>query len=595
MTGQSGPYICLSHGKTDNLALPMDAARRILPPDLESDVNRLLDNWQTGDRVARLWSGDVTLWSGSDEAQWLGWMKIVEQSLSQLDELQAFAQEVRDAGIIHVVLLGMGGSSMAPEVFSETFNRPTGYPELLVLDSIHPAQISAVEAAVDLAHTLFIVSSKSGSSLEPNILADYFYQLVVHTVGAADAGNHFIAITDPGTCLEARAGREGFRHVFHGEPSIGGRFSALSNFGLLPAALIGVDCRQLLESAQVMVDACSQATPVADNPGVVLGCIMGAAADAGRDKLTLVISPRLASIGAWLEQLVAESTGKQGKGIIPVDGETVIGPADYGNDRLFVYLRLQDDPDPAQDTAVASLEAAGQPVVRIDVPGVHALGGEFFRWEMATAVTGSVLGINPFDQPDVEASKVESRSITTICETGGDLPGRIPLAAAGELVLYADEANAAALTAACGEGVGMADILQAHLARLGPGDYFAILAYLDRNMLNTRRLDVMRHAVRRAHRVATCLGFGPRFLHSTGQAHKGGANNGVFLQVTADADLDLQAPGHSCPFGVVAAAQSCGDFEVMAARHRRILRVHLGADADAGLDRLVRLISRENQ
>jgi transaldolase/glucose-6-phosphate isomerase len=573
----------------------MKPARNTLPPDLAAEVDRLLDDWQAGDKTARLWAGDAGLWSGHDEADWLGWLSVIERSLAQVDALTAFAAGVREAGIKHVVLLGMGGSSMAPEVIRETLGVAPGFPELQVLDSTNPGQVLAVEAAVDLAHTLFVVSSKSGSSLEPNILMDYFLARVGDSTGAADAGKHFIAITDPGTSLEQFAGEHHFRHVFHGEPAIGGRFSALSAFGLVPAALIGVDCRRLLEAAQAMARACAPESPLTENPGVQLGCFLGAGVLTGRDKLTLVQSPALASTGAWLEQLVAESTGKGGKSIIPVDGEALGEPSVYGNDRVFVYLRLAEAPDPQQDEAMAALIAAGQPVMQIDVGEAYDLGAAFFCWEIATAVAGAVMDINPFDQPDVEASKVEARRITAACEAGEALPVTDALAEDGGLTVYADADNAPQLRTRTGEAASVAEVIQAHLAQLGAGDYFGLLAFLPRNSGNSERLNAMRNQVLQAHAVATCLGFGPRFLHSTGQAYKGGANNGVFLQVTADPVKDVDIPGRTSTFGVVSTAQALGDFEVMAARGRRIIRVHLGADTGAGLARLGEIFSNTKQ
>jgi transaldolase/glucose-6-phosphate isomerase len=541
--------------------------------------------------MARLWARDASLWSGADEARWLGWLDVVQRSLDACGDLEAFAKGLVADGFTHVVLLGMGGSSMAPEVLCHTFGIRAGFPQLIVLDSTDPAQVREVQDRIDIAHTLFIVSSKSGSSLEPNILKDYFYQRVIDCAGESDAPGHFVAITDPGSSLDKLATDVGFRRVFHGEPEIGGRFSALSAFGLVPAAVIGVDCRQLLERARSMMELCSPAAAEADNPALQAGLVMGEAARQGRDKLTLVMSPGLASLGAWLEQLVAESTGKQGKGIIPVDGEPLSHAGGYGDDRLFVYLRLATGADAGQDRAMEALAAAGQPVMRIEVGDIHDLGQEFFRWEMATAVAGEVLGVNPFDQPDVEASKVESRKITAACEAGGGLPRLTPLAEQGSLALYTDPVNTAALHALCGEHAGIGGYLQAHLGRTGPGDYLALLAYLARNDENIRQLDTLRAMLRKRGKAAICIGFGPRFLHSTGQAYKGGANNGVFLQLTSDAVQDLQIPGRHCTFGTVEAAQAFGDFEVLAERGRRLLRVHLGTDVSAGLEQLVSLLA----
>ena len=561
-----------------------------LPSDLEATLHSTLDEWRDAGKLERLWGRDATLWTGGDEADWLGWLNIARQSLQQLDGLESLVRDLAVRDIRQVVLLGMGGSSMAPEVIAETFGQQPGYPGLVVLDSTDPAQIKAVEAVIDLERTAFIVSSKSGSSLEPNILMAWFLQRLTAAVGAEKAVGHFIAITDPGTSLDKSATADGFMRVFHGEPDIGGRFSVLSNFGVVPAAVSGVDCRRFLEDTLEMVAACETTRDLADNPGVLPGCILGVAANAGRDKLTIVASPALASIGAWLEQLVAESTGKQGKGIIPVDGELLASPADYGNDRVFVYLSLAGESDPDQDKAIAKLEQAGEPVIRITLADRYGLGQEFFRWEVATAVAGSVMGVNPFDQPDVEASKIEARKITDAYEAGGSLPDAVPIAVDSQLALFADARNAGELQALAGEQT-VAAILKAHFDRAKAGDYVALLAYLDRNAANTRRLQQLRDAVRQHGKIASCLGFGPRFLHSTGQAYKGGPNTGVFLQITADATEDLQVPGRGYTFGVVEAAQAQGDFDVLAERGRRVLRLHLGNEVTAGLEQLNRLLA----
>ena len=561
-----------------------------LPSDLKTTLHSTLDEWQLEGKLERLWRRDATVWTGGDEAKWLGWLNIVRQSLQQLDGPESLVRDLLARDIRQLVLLGMGGSSMAPEVIAETFGQQPGHPGLIVLDSTDPAQVKAVEAAIDLERTAFIVSSKSGSSLEPNILMAWFLQRMAEAVGAEKAVSHFIAITDPGTSLDRLATADGFMRVFHGEPDIGGRFSVLSNFGVVPAAVIGIDCRRYLEDTLEMVAACETTRELADNPGVLLGCILGVAANAGRNKLTLVASPSLASIGAWLEQLVAESTGKQGKGIIPVDGESLVSSADYGNDRVFVYLSLAGEVDSEQDKAIGQLEQAGEPVIRITLDDRYTLGQEFFRWEVATAVAGSVMGVNPFDQPDVEASKIEARKITDACEAGESLPDEVPLAADAQLTLFADAGNAVELQDLAGEQT-VAALLKAHFSRAKAGDYVALLAYLDRNTANTRQLQQLRDTVRQQGKIASCLGFGPRFLHSTGQAYKGGPNTGVFLQITAAASEDLQVPGRGFTFGIVEAAQAQGDIDVLAERGRRVLRVHLGDDVMAGLKQLNRLLA----
>ena len=560
-----------------------------LPADLEGAVSATLREWSEQGNVERLWARDASLWTGADEASWLGWLGIVDEQAGRTSELRRIAEDVRQAGFTHVLLLGMGGSSLCPEVLRMTFGALPGWPELSVLDSTDPAQVRACEARVDLGRALFVVSSKSGTTLEPNIFKQHFFERVRQAIGPGQAGDRFIAITDPGSKLEQAARADGFRHVCFGLPSIGGRYSALSDFGMVPAALMGLDVARLLGAAQAMARACRARGRAEDNPGAVLGVILGVLGSRGRDKVTLVASPGIHDLGAWLEQLLAESTGKAGKGLIPVDREP-LGPPDlYGRDRLFVYLRLHSAPDAAQDRGVASLEAAGQPVIRIEVAEPHQIAAEFFRWEFATAVAGAILGINPFDQPDVEASKVATRRLTDAFETTGRLPAETPILETDGVRLFADPRNAGELAAG---GQTLAGVLRAHLGRLRPGDYAALLAYIEMTAAHEATLQGIRTRLRDRYRVATCLGFGPRFLHSTGQAYKGGPGSGVFLQITCDDALDLPVPGQRYTFGVVKAAQARGDLEVLAERGRRALRVHLGPDVPAGLRTLRRAVEQ---
>jgi len=544
-------------------------------------VDAELDDWKLNSKVRRLWRRDASLWTRRDESQWLGWLGLVEEQRANLPQLMSAAADIRQH-FKHVVVLGMGGSSLCPEVLRITFGILPEAPILHVLDSTDPAQIAELEAQLTLEQTLFVVASKSGTTLEPNLFKQYFFERMKQIVGPERVGQHFLAITDPGSKLEDIARADGFRYLFAGVPSVGGRYSALSNFGMVPAALMGIPVGEFLDLADDMVNACSSCVPVAENPGVVLGCTLGALAKAGCDKLTFITSPKLWGIGAWLEQLIAESTGKQGKAIIPVDGEFPTDISVYHHDRLFAYLRLEDDDNDATDAAVAALKDAGYPIIINHLPTEMALGQEFFRWEMATAVAGAILGINPFDQPDVEASKVATRELTAAYERTGVLPDETPLFEADGLRLFTDSANAAAI----GTHDSLASYLRAHLARLNPGDYFALLAYLEMNSLNKAHLQAIRHAVREAKRVATCLGFGPRYLHSTGQAYKGGPNTGVFLQLTCDDAYDIPVPGQNYTFGVVKAAQARGDFHVLTERQRRVLRVHLGQDVAADLVKL---------
>ncbi len=554
-----------------------------LPELLAQAVADSFEQWHAKGMVRRLWSRDSALWTGTDEANWLGWLGITEDQRAHAHHFESIAQDVKSAGFTHAALLGMGGSSLCPEVMSHTFGHIDGYPQLHVLDSTDPGQIRSFESRLDLAKTLFIVSSKSGSTLEPNIFKQYFFDRVQKAVGGREAGSRFIAITDPGSKLEQVAEGDGFRHVFHGVPSIGGRYSALSDFGMVPAAIMGVDVPKFLDRADVMVYSCSSCVPVEKNPGVTLGSILGLAARHGRDKVTLVTSPRISRLGAWLEQLLAESTGKNGKGLIPVDRERLGPPEVYGRDRLFVYLKLESDPDEGCAAVLDKLEKAGHPVVRITVGDLYDLGQEFFRWEIATAVAGSILGINAFNQPDVEAAKVAARRLTAEYEKAGRLPDEKPFFEADGIKLFADERNAAEITAAAGSNRSLAGYLGAHLDRLRAGDYFAVLAYVEMNEAHEQELQALRHAVRDSKRVATCLGFGPRFQHSTGQAYKGGPNTGVFLQITSEDAADLPVPGQRFTFGVVKMAQARGDLQVLAERQRRVLRVHVPANVPAAL------------
>ena len=557
-----------------------------LPDALASAVKKTIDDWSSGQKNRRLWNHDASLWTGTDEATWLGWIDVVQEQIAGQTALRRLADEVKSSGFSDILLLGMGGSSLCPEVLEKTFGRIAGFPQLHVLDSTDPAQVKAFESKIDLTKSLFVVSSKSGTTLEPNIFKQYFFERVKQTVGPDKAGSRFIAITDPGSKMQQVAESDHFRHVFPGVPSIGGRYSALSNFGMVPAALMGLDTTKFLDRTNQMVEACGATVPVEENPGAMLGIILGTAARAGRDKVTIVASPGISDLGAWLEQLLAESTGKQGHGIVPVDREELGSPEIYGKDRVFAYVRLETAPDGQQDAKIAALEPAGHPVVRIAMADTHDLGAEFFRWEIATAVAGSIIGINAFNQPDVEASKLVTRALTSEYEKTGSLPSETPILGDGSIKLFTDSKNADALARAAGSDKSLAGYLRAHFNRLVPGDYFALLGYIEMNAEHEAGLQKMRHAVRDKKHVATCLGFGPRFLHSTGQAYKGGPNSGVFLQVTCDDAVDLPVPEQKYTFGVVKAAQARGDFQVLAERGRRALRVHLGKDLQSGLSKL---------
>jgi len=559
-----------------------------LPPALAEGVKASLADWKTNNKVARLWQKDSTLWTGADEGQWLGWMNVTEEQLKTISALKKLAAEIKKAKFRHALLLGMGGSSLCVEVLRLTFGKFGGYPELHVLDSTDPAQVKAVEKKVDLKKTICIVSSKSGSTLEPNIFKQYFYERIKQKVGEKEVGSHFIAVTDPGSKMEQVAKNDHFRHIFAGVPSIGGRYSALSHFGTVPGATMGLDVAKFLKITQKMVRACGPGVSAEKNPGVILGTILGVATNHGRDKITVFTSPGISDLGAWLEQLIAESTGKVGKGIIPVDREKIGKPAVYGNDRVFAYVRLAKENNKAMNAAVIALEKAGQPVVRIVAGSKYDLGQEFFRWEIATATAGSVIGINTFNQPDVEASKVETRKLTSEYESTGRLPSEAPFFEDQGLKLFADDKNSAALK----DNANLAEVLRAHLGRIGTGDYFALLGYIQMNDAHEKALQGIRHQVRDAKKCATCLGFGPRFLHSTGQAYKGGPNSGVFLQVTCDDAADIPVPGQKYTFGIVKAAQARGDFSVLSDRDRRALRVHLGKNVKGDLAKLAKAVKQ---
>ena len=551
-------------------------------PALQTAFDAEMEHWRGGGLIRRLWAGDKSLWTGATEGQWCGWLTVVEKELAGVDRLEAFATKIAQRGFANIVLLGMGGSSLGAEVLGESFSRQPGWSHLHVLDSTDPAQIAAVERAVDLDNTLFIVSSKSGSTLEPNILMEYFLERVGMVLGEADAGDQFVAVTDAGSALERRAEQRRFAGVFHGVPSIGGRYSVLSKFGLVPAAAMGLDVRRLLQTAQRMVYSCGSDVPPAENPGVQLGVAIGtAAARFGRDKVTVVASPSIAGLGNWLEQLLAESTGKRGRGLIPVVGEALAPPEHYGDDRFFIYIELDGHADLEQRRAMAAIESAGHPVARVVVADAWHLGQEFFRFEVATAVAGAIIGVDPFDQPDVEASKVKTRALLEQFEKARELPRQQPLISEDGLALYADPRDAAAL----GPQTSVAAYLRSHFARLRAGDYVALLAYIERNEAHTRALNAIRVRIRDRTRGATCLGFGPAFQHSTGQVYKGGPNTGVFLQITCGDQADLDVPGRDYSFGIVKSAQARGDLRVLVERGRRVLRVHL-ENVELGLRRL---------
>jgi transaldolase / glucose-6-phosphate isomerase len=551
--------------------------------EVDVAVAECLARLEADDVIARVWAADTTLWRPDDGAHQaivagaLGWIDVFEDVRDQVEGLGQFVAEVRDEGFTHAVLLGMGGSSLAPEVLQAVLGTAPGYLELHVLDSTDPAAVRAVEAAIDLERTLFIVASKSGGTTETACFHAYFHgRLREHC--SDHAGQHFVAITDEGTSLEREALDQGFRAVFVNPSDIGGRYSALSFFGLVPAALIGVDLGRLLDGARAMAVASGPDVAAADNPALRLGAALGELALQGRDKLTLVLDPALTPLGAWVEQLVAESTGKEGTGILPVDLEPLGPPDVYGDDRVFCVTTLAGQADTATTALLAALEEAGHPVLEHDVADVADIGGEFLCWELAVAVAGHVLGIDAFDQPNVQESKDNTKRLLAAYAEAGELPAEAP-GAGGERVVF--PVGDAGLPAA----------LSDFLAQAAAGDYVALQAYIAPGAARWDELQAMRTDLRDALGVATTLGYGPRYLHSTGQLHKGGANTGLFLQLLGHDPDDVDIPGQPYSFGVLKRAQARGDLAALRAHGCRALRVCLGDDVPAGLARLAELLA----
>jgi len=558
--------------------------------EYQGSVDAALDELSEERVMSRLWQHDHTVWKPDpgEITNRLGWLRIAERMLEDQSRIQDLVDSVRkdERAFTHVLLLGMGGSSLAPEVFRKTFGVHEGALDLAVLDSTDPGAVLAYESELDLSRTLFIVSTKSGGTVETLSFFKYFYNRVAELVGAEKAGDHFIAITDEGSRLDQIADRTHFRAKFLNDPDIGGRYSALSYFGLVPAGLLGVDIDVLLQRALAMAcnnEDCIEPV-VGDNYGARLGVILGELAKAGRDKLTLITSPVIASFGDWVEQLVAESTGKGGKGILPVVGEPVGVPEVYSDDRLFAYLRV--DGDDTYDAAVDRLEGAGVPVVRLRLKDIYDLGGQFFLWEMATAVAGSRLGINPFDQPNVEAAKVLARDMAAEYQKEGQLPELTPAFQSNGIKVYGDlpESEADMITAG--------DALRAFLTRGQAGDYIALQTYVQPDAETDWAMLELRTRLRAYTSLATTSGYGPRFLHSTGQLHKGDGGNGLFIQITADSPEDVQIPDEagspesSISFGVLKAAQALGDRQALLEADRRVIRFYLGADVTGGLEKL---------
>jgi transaldolase / glucose-6-phosphate isomerase len=555
----------------------------------EADVQATIKRAEGEQWTRKICRKDAPLWKQEESHQKiiknsLGWVTVPDQLYDAADELAAFSARIANDGFKDVMLLGMGGSSLCPEVFRRTFGKIPGHPEMHVLDSTDPATVLAFESEVDLPRTLFVVASKSGTTIEPLMFYKYFINEMGKLKGD-HAGENFVAITDPGTLMEAMATGDRFRRIFLNQSDIGGRYSALSYFGMVPAALQRIDFKTLLDRAERAMHACAPAVPAADNPAVRLGAIIGTLAAAGRNKLTLSADPEISSLGLWIEQLVAESTGKEGKGILPVAGETLTSPDVYGDDRLFVHIAVGMI-DPEAENRLRAIEAAGHPVVRRVMNDTLDLGEEFYIWEMATAIAGAVMGINPFDQPNVQESKDNTKLLLEDFKRDGHLPEQTLAAEGRGLKVYCDDETLQQL----GNNKTVEAFIAAHLKRVKPGDYIAMLDYIRETEENEALIQAIRTHLRDALRVATTTGYGPRFLHSTGQLHKGGDSSGVFIQITADDLKDLPIVGEPFTFGVLKQAQALGDFQSLASRDRRAIRVHLGADVAAGLKTLLEIV-----
>ena len=569
----------------------------VYPEEYSGAIQETLQGFAKDHVIKKMWAKDASAWKTDPAAvkiidNALGWLTVTGVVKPKAGELKAFADEVAKEGFTHVVVMGMGGSSLCVAVLGETREPVAGHPELLVLDGTSPATIRRIEGAIDPAKTLFVVASKSGTTTEPSVFYAYFFGLVKELKGDK-AGENFVAITDPGTKMEADAKRDKFRKVFLNPSDIGGRYSALSYFGMVPAALMGLDVAKLLDHADVAVDQCKAEDPIRANPGANLGAALGTLAKAGRDKVTLVTPEPLGPLGLWVEQLIAESTGKEGKGIVPIAGEPLGAPEVYGDDRVFVQVRTQAAPAVADCKELMALSDAGHPVIDLVMADIDDIGAEFFRWEIATPLAGRVIGINPFDQPNVQESKDNTKALLEQYQKDGKLAGLETVAEHDGLSFLADAGNKAALLKDAAGKSGrdlMLAVVKAHLGRVKAGDYFAVTQYFDETPGRDEAILKLRKHLRDALKVATTTGYGPRFLHSTGQLHKGGSDAGVFLQLTADDGADVAIPDFPCGFATLVKAQALGDFQSLASRKRRAVSLHLGPDVEKGLAALHALV-----
>jgi transaldolase/glucose-6-phosphate isomerase len=569
----------LENKRKEALSEPVD--RQILSlGHMQADFEERLLQLRQGGFLRRFWRKDASLWKHAEDEQdqirnMMGWLHVTEKMEDNIAEIRDFVDEIHAAGFRQVVHMGMGGSSLAPLVFQRSFSRPENGLPLVVLDTTDPETLLHIEAELPLKETLFIVASKSGTTAEPLAFADYFYTQLKKLKGPR-AGENFIAITDPGTPLVKQANARGYRRIFVNFPDIGGRYSALSYFGLVPAALIGIDISELLARALRMLHACSECTNESENPGLVLGAALGELAiHHQRDKVTFLMPESIQALGMWLEQLLAESTGKEGTGLLPIAGEPLLAPGEYGPDRFFAYFRMEGEIDPAQEKLVDELEKRGHPVATFRLTDQLDIGEEFFRWEFATAVAGSILEINPFDQPNVQESKDNTDKLLEVIQEKGRLPQETPVLVDPPLSLYSTEMTS-----------NLPDALQTFLSQADEGDFIAVLAFLPEAEPITKSLQELRGFISTVTHLPTTLGYGPRFLHSTGQYHKGGRNNGLFLQVTWQHARDAQIPEKSYTFGQFQDAQARGDLQALLRHNRRVLRIGLGGDLDKGMDAL---------
>ena len=557
-----------------------------LPDELDAEITAAATEWETDALLGRVWFRDSDVWTGHDESRWLGWLDVPEDPTVVAARLKAFREQLTKDSIRCVVLLGMGGSTLFPDMIRQVFEAK-GDIEFRILDSTDPAQIRTFESTIDLEHTVFVVSSKSGTTLETRMFYEYFMSRLEPVLGADVVSSRFCVVTDAGSELDQLAGAKCFRAVFHGDAAVGGRYSALTYFGMLPAGIIGCDVERLLTRARSMADACRPANSGCENPGVRLGLILGHAAKAGRNKLTLAISPSLKGFGDWIEQLVAESTGKTCNGLIPVVGENLSNPDVYGNDRIFVGIAISGETNSETDATLEKLAAAGHPVVRFLLESPYDLGAECFRWEFATAVAGAVMGIHPFNQPDVEGTKLITRKMVEQYGAGRSVATQSPVIKhaydSGEVGLHAPGVYGRGLVRLLPDEPTMTDALRAHLSQVRTGDYVALLAYLEWCEPYRRIVEKLRQGIRASTGVATTVGFGPRFLHSTGQIHKGGPQNGLYLVFSCADVVDVQVPGEAYSFGQLKAAQLLADEDMLTRRKRRYLRLHVDGDVGDGL------------